>query len=77
MESAGNVEFAQGSKVVLVASSLKRAGQKWVWQKLYQKGNDSFLGRGGGSNFKIRISLFGSFQRAEFGNKAEKFHPSI
>ena len=40
-----------------------------------------FFGGGGGGggglecNFKIRISLFGGFQKAEFRDVEEKFHP--
>ena len=30
---------------------------------------------GGGGDFKIKISLFGSFQKVEFCHEGEKFHP--
>ena len=36
-------------------------------------GSDSILG----SNFKIRISLLGSFQNPEFRHEAEKFDPCL
>ena len=58
----------------------RKAGQESTQQK-YRRNNTFFCGGqeggggGGGGNFKIRISFFGGFQKAEFRCEAEKFHP--
>ena len=46
---------------------------KVVWEKELSSGGRE--GVGGRGNFKVRTSLFGSFQKAEYRHEVEKFHP--
>ena len=44
---------------------------------LYRKRNEAFFFKGGegGWKFKIRVSLFGGFQKAQLHHEVEQFHP--
>ena len=79
MEHSCNTEFTRRIQDgVSFCFKKTKARQEHVEQKLYRKRNDSIWARvRGGRDFKIRIFLFGGFQKAEFCHEAEKFHPCI
>ena len=75
MERAGNMEFTHR---IQGGSRTKTCLAKDVPEKKRFFFGGGRGGKGGGEegwNFKIKISLLGRFQKAQFRHKAEKFHP--